>query len=343
MEKNHKYKNIKFKPFTKMDHFKNLFLNVNPSIYKIYIFGSRRSGKSSIFRFMFDDYSLTIPGGLEHNPDNVYISILNNHWFKDIQVYDFPVKFDIKEDRFKSYLPEFFDKVLAIIFVIDAQDAVQNSLHQFNKFFEIVNRQNSHIYYVIFAHKSDGLNDTQKLDVLRCINANESKYSDNVTQFLTTLYDISVREAFSLLIQRILKIVPEIESILNFFVSYSFLKSVYLCDINSKIFFSFYSNTLSNVDQMSYDMSCKVITLLKNTSEGYNKERVKNDISVSVLMGEERIFCKTMNSSLCCVIKHTDDGANEPIIEYNLNIIFKALQQLIHKYKSENIVMYKTF
>jgi Ras-related GTP-binding protein C/D len=118
----------------------------------------------------------------------------------------------------------------ALVFVIDAQDDYIEALQ---RLYALVVTRNPKLSIEIFIHKVDGLSDdvylrlTQhKIDTQREIHArlmeefNEAGMGHLSLSFhLTSIYDHSIYEAFSKVIQKLMPTLPTLENLLNMLCS----------------------------------------------------------------------------------------------------------------------------
>ena len=161
--------------------------------------------------------------------------------FMDFQIWDFPGQLDYFDPTFDT--TEIFSEIGALVWVVDAQDDYSDSLNRLTT--TIMNLQNTfpHINVEVFVHKIDSLNDEFKADIFQDIvqkvgdELNDAGYvNPNVSYHLTSIYDSSIFEAFSKVIQ---KLVPEedtLQNLLNILVDNSGMSKAYLFDILSKTY-----------------------------------------------------------------------------------------------------------
>ena len=85
---------------------------------------------------------------------------------------------------------------------------------------------NPNIRFEVFIHKVDGLSDDHKIEAQRDIHqrANDELMEEgfdsvNLSFYLTSIYDHSIFEAFSKVVQKLIPQLPTLENLLNIFVS----------------------------------------------------------------------------------------------------------------------------
>ena len=196
----------------------------------------------------------------------------------DFQVWDFPAQVDYNS------LVDFdsvFSEVGALLWVIDAQD----------EYFDAIERLNSTIFYLqskypsinieVFVHKVDGLSDDFKGDIYRDIQqrvldelGDHNLENAPVNFYQTSIYDHSIFEAFSKVIQKLIRQLPALENMLNSLCSKTRIKKAYLFDVLSKIYIA--SDT-SPGDISMYETCSDFIDVVVDVSEIYGWDQPGTD------------------------------------------------------------------
>merc|ERR1712137_1437713 len=81
----------------------------------------------------------------------------------------------------------------------------------------------------------------------------------HLTFYLTSIYDHSIFEAFSKVVQKLIPQLPTLENMVNIFVSNSGIEKAFLFDVVSKIYIATDS---SPVDMQSYELCCDMIDVV---------------------------------------------------------------------------------
>ena len=172
-----------------------------------------------------------------------------------------------------------YTQATALIFVIDAQDEPYD--HVLQSFTETVTRAisaNPHVAIEVFINKVDGelfISDEAKYDCHRDIMQQVSQElhdaginEDNVpiAYHLTSIYDHSVFEAFSRVVQKLIPQLPTLENLLNVLVSTCSMEKAYLFDVASKLYISTDS---SPVDMQSVELCSDMIDVVLDVSGIY--------------------------------------------------------------------------
>merc|ERR1719357_1404027 len=215
--------------------------------------GLRRSGKSSIQRVVFHKMSPNETLFLE-STNAIHKENVSNSSFVQFAVWDFPGQIDFFD-------PEIYDGdslfmgTGAVIFVIDAQDdyvemeAIQKLTLTVTRAF----KANPGLHFEVFIHKrvQDELQDAGLENVI------------DLSFYLTSIYDHSIFEAFSKVVQKLIPQLPTLENMLNMFVQHSNAEKAFLFDVVSKIYIATDS---SPVDMQSYELCCDMIDLVIDVS-----------------------------------------------------------------------------
>ncbi|XP_060520481.1 ras-related GTP-binding protein C isoform X2 [Cylas formicarius] len=252
--------------------------DVNPSDHKprILLMGLRRSGKSSIQKVVFHKMSPNETLFLE-STNKIVKDDINNSSFVQFQIWDFPGQIDFFDTCFD------FDMIFggcgALVFVIDAQDDYVEALHKLNLFVTKAYKINQNIKFEVFIHKVDGLGDDSKMECQRDIHQRamddliDSGYDQQIhlSFHLTSIYDHSIFEAFSKVVQKLITQLPTLENLLNILNTNSAIEKSFLFDVVSKIYIATDSTP---VDMQSYELCCDMIDVVIDLSWIYG---VKED------------------------------------------------------------------
>uniref|UniRef100_A0A8B9WHB6 Ras-related GTP-binding protein n=1 Tax=Bos mutus grunniens TaxID=30521 RepID=A0A8B9WHB6_BOSMU len=110
--------------------------------------------------------------------------------------------------------------------------------------------------------------------------------------YLTSIYDHSIFEAFSKVVQKLILQLPTLENLLNIFISNSGIEKAFLFDVVSKIYIATDS---SPVDMQSYELCCDMIDVVIDVSCIYG---LKEDGSGSAYDKESMAIIKLNNTTV---------------------------------------------
>ncbi|KAI9655707.1 MAG: hypothetical protein M1829_000619 [Trizodia sp. TS-e1964] len=284
------------------------------------------------------------------------------HSFMDFQVWDLPGQLDFLDPAFD--IDSIFGEIGAFIWVIDAQDDYHEAIGRLNKTIIILQQSYPSIYIEIFIHKVDGLSEDFKLDVYRDV---EQRINDELADcgfenpplnyHLTSIYDHSIFEAFSKVIQRLIPQLPTLEALLNNLCANSQIERAYLFDVLSKIYIA--SDT-SPSDISSYEICSDYIDVIVDASEIYGWDRpakakkisaddeggenghdesdddgdevgLEDSESVILLANQGKpLYLREINRylALICVFKSEQTWKKRGLVDYNVSVFQDALSQV---------------
>ncbi|KAK7751790.1 GTP-binding protein gtr2 [Diatrype stigma] len=229
-----------------------------------------RSGKSSISSVVFHklppNETLFLESTARIQKDAMPSS------FMDFQVWDFPGQIDIFENP-SFDIDAMFGEIGALIWVIDAQDDYLEAVARLNMTILNLQRYYPNIKIEVFIHKVDGLSDDYKLDIQRDITIRiQDELSDHgienapVTFHLTSIYNHSIFEAFSKVIQKLIPQLGILEAMLTNLCRTCRFEKAYLFDVVSKIYIA---TDNAPADMASYEICSDYIDVIIDITEVY--------------------------------------------------------------------------
>lgn len=192
----------------------------------------------------------------------------------DFQVWDFPGQIDIFDNPNLTFdMDAIFGEVGALIWVIDAQDDYLEAVATLNNTILHLQRGYPHINIEVFIHKVDGLSDDYKLDIQRDVTIRiQDELSDQgvenapVNFHLTSIYNHSIFEAFSKVIQKLIPRLGQLEAMLTNLCRTCRFEKAYLFDVNTKIYIAT-DNTPE--DMGSYEICSDYVDVIIDFTEVY--------------------------------------------------------------------------
>ncbi|KAG5455078.1 Ras- GTP-binding protein D [Clonorchis sinensis] len=309
---------------------------------KIFLMGLRKSGKSSIQRVVFHKMAPNDTPYLE-STHRIEKNDVSDCSFIKFQIWDFPGQFNFCDVLFQPEL--IFKASCAVIFVIDAQDDYHEAVNELHKILKKALHSNMNIKFDVFIHKVDCLNDDQKIDIQRDISqrvmsAAEDTYCDSgasnlyIGFHLTTIYDHSIFEAFSKVVQRLIPCLDAFEELLDIFITNSMVDKAFLFDVSSKIYLATDSSV---VDMPTYELCCDMIDVVVDVAAIYTPHSDLVDPPFSAQTGatimlnnDTVLYLRGINQymALACLM-HEESLEKMGLIEYNFQIIKDGLQRLL--------------
>ncbi|PAA68015.1 hypothetical protein BOX15_Mlig022034g1 [Macrostomum lignano] len=307
---------------------------------RILVMGLRRSGKSSIQKVVFHKMSPNETLFLE-STCKIQKDEVSDCSFIQFSVWDVPGHIDYLTDIFDT--SDTFAGTGAIVFVIDAQDDYMEAIDRLKVLVSGAYNVNPRIKFEVFIHKVDGLTDEQKIEV-QCditqrandllIDIGNGNEVINIHYHLTTIYDHSIFEAFSKVVQKLIPHMGAFESLLNIFCNNSGLEKAFLFDVATKIYIA---TDPSPVDMQVYELCCDMIDLVVDVTTIYSEGQESDELGFSedtcssirldnstvlLLRGVDR------HLALVCVLRE-ESMDRQGIIEYNFQRVRQGLQRVL--------------
>lgn len=194
----------------------------------------------------------------------------------DFQVWDFPGQIDYFDSP-NFDMDAIFGEIGALIWVIDAQDDYMEAVSRLNQTIINLQRHYPNINIEVFIHKVDGLSDDYRLDIERDITIRiQDELSDQgfenapVRFHLTSIYNHSIFEAFSKVIQKLVPRLGQLEAMLTSLCRTCRFEKAYLFDILSKIYIA---TDNAPADMASYEICSDYIDVVVDVIEVYGSWR----------------------------------------------------------------------
>ena len=304
---------------------------------RILLMGLRRSGKSSIQKVVFHKMAPNETLFLE-STNKIVKSDISNSSFVQFQIWDFPGQIDFFDQTFDS--EAIFSNCGALVFVIDSQDNYNEAVTRLHQTVKNAFKVNQKITFEVFIHKADGLTDDAKIETssdiqqqIRETLESEKNHDIHISFHLTSIYDHSIFEAFSKVIQNLIPQLPTLEHLLNALIVNSRMEKAFLIDVVSKIYVATDSSV---VDMQIYELCSDMIDVVVDMSFIYGADE---DQQVLVYDEETRSTIKMNNGGililrevnkylvLVCLIRD-DNYDKHGIIDYNFQCFKRAITEV---------------
>lgn len=311
---------------------------------RILLMGLKRSGKTSIQKVVFEKMSphSTL---LMDATSEVRIKDIANTPLVNFQVWDFPGKFDFNDHMATSAVltaEVVFKRSHAVIFVIDGQDdPYTEALDYLVKMAALAYRFNPSLLFEVFIHKVDGdayLNDDHKVECQQDIQSqlsdelHDANLSDiHLSFYLTSIYDHSIFEAMSKVVQKLIAQLPFLENLLDSLIASCIIEKAFLFDVVSKIYIATDSNP---VDMQTYELCSDMIDVVIDVSCIYGMKENKGDslaydsesASTIRLSNGYVLYLREVNKFLALVCLMREESYQQAgLVEYNVACLKSAL------------------
>jgi Ras-related GTP-binding protein C/D len=146
---------------------------------------------------------------------------------------------------------------------------------------------------------------------------------------LTSIYDHSVFEAFSKVVQKLVIQLPTLENLLNILCSNSGIEKIFLFDIQSKIYLATDS---SPVDMQSYELCSDMIDIISDMTFIYDKPVQKQETDQLAVIhldnGMVLYFCPVNEQLALVSLIRKENFEKQGLIDYNFGVIAESIQSL---------------
>lgn len=297
----------------------------------ILLLGNRRSGKSSILKVVFQKMSPNETLFLEssHKIDSLLVS---NNPFTQFTIVDFPGSFEASQANTQER--RYLQNCSVVIYVLDAQDEPYSAaLDRMIQLARELKSINSKTAIEVFVHKTDAdmyATDEMKLELLNSVEdqIRQEQSALNMPELrfhATSIYDHSIYEALSKVVQRITPQVPYLQNMLDLLMSNCRIDKVYVFDVISKLYIATDSTP---VDMISYELCSDMIDVVIDVSCIYGMKEVDNfdqafdrqSTSVIRLSNGLTLYLREVEHllALVCLVKE-DNFDRQHLIDYNIN------------------------
>ncbi|KAG0653623.1 GTP-binding protein gtr2 [Maudiozyma exigua] len=269
----------------------------------------------------------------------------------DLSVMELPGQLNYFEPSYDS--ERLFKNIGALVYVIDSQEEYMNAITNLAMIIEYAYKVNPKINIEVLIHKVDGLSEDFKVDAQRDIMQRTGEEllelgldGVQVSFYLTSIFDHSIYEAFSRIVQKLIPEISYLENMLDNLIQHSKIEKAFLFDINSKIYVSTDSNP---VDIQVYEVCAEFVdvtidlfnlyktqeiesTSIEGNATTNSKNRQRELKSVSELGNGVIIYLKQMIRGLALVALIRPNGADIDncltIVDYNVETFKKGLIEL---------------
>mmetsp|Transcript_17918 Transcript_17918/g.49709 ORF Transcript_17918/g.49709 Transcript_17918/m.49709 type:complete len:338 (-) Transcript_17918:109-1122(-) len=302
--------------------------------------GPHRAGKTSILQVVFEKKSPHETLFLEPTakPES---ALVNRNALMRFQVMDYPGS-HVFED---SADPMVFSRTGVVVFVIDAQEEpYTEAIAQAKKVIEFSHRINPKISYDILIHKIDGdqfMSDEYKVEVQQEIKAKlmediQDKIDAQFNFHCTSIYDHTIFEAFSKIVQKLIPQLHVLEQCLDYLITNSRMERAYLFDAVSKIYIA---SDPQPVDLQSYELCSDMIDVVIDVSciygmsqdgtTNYTGSSDSKSSCVIHLNNGNLLYLREVDCclALVCILRE-ENFDRQHLLDYNIKVFKDALQQI---------------
>ncbi|BGP19172.1 hypothetical protein JCM10213_005822 [Rhodosporidiobolus nylandii] len=215
---------------------------------RVLLMGPRSGGKSSIRKVVFEGMAPSDTLFIEKTAKSTSDDINS---FLSMRMWDLPGGQLDPEQLNLS-----FEDTDAVIFVLDAQSTLHDMIRKLSVTMHKAYTGNPGIQFEIFLHKVDGMSEDYRLDTLQNLRdrlteelfdmSPELESNMNVFYHLTSVFDTSIYEALSKVIQKLIPEQAMLERLLDLLCQQCSMDKAFLFETSSKIYIATDSAPLDN-------------------------------------------------------------------------------------------------
>ncbi|CAF3446515.1 unnamed protein product [Rotaria socialis] len=299
---------------------------------KLLMWGLTKSGKTSIIKLIFEKMSA---GETLKLPETKMVQIheLTCGIYVKFQIRDVPGPKMSSLNDFEA----FASNSTTIVFVLDITEDYSDAINLLVSSVQWMHQHGHNVRFEVLIHKIDGVHEPDRLERYSTIQKQVSVMLHEcsiekpmINFYLTSIYDHSIHEAFSKIVQNQMKQLRALENMLNLVTESTQLDKIFVCDIYNKIFLA--SDT-KPVDTQLSELCCDVVDVYTGISSIYGTSNNSLLDSMSFCTIELSIglilYLKDIDptTALICILKK-ESKINEALMEVNLNILKKNIQEL---------------
>ena len=303
---------------------------------KIILMGLRRCGKSSIAQVVFNKMTPNRTLLLESTLNIDYTDIETN-CFLHYCLLEIPGQTDIFDSTMPMDHEGVFSNCDAVIYIIDCSDGYESSLQYLYQIVTCAHKINPKIRFEVFIHKTDVLRqEGDKLGIRRAIYQKVTRdLQDSCLEtvklhfHLTSIYDYSIFEALSTVMQKLIPELPILESMLNLLIQKCRIEKSYLFDLHSKLYIATDSTPL---DTNVYGLISDKIDMVLDLASLYDYDGNSKELELSSTFGLNNkyvLILKKVNLylALVCLMNGEEDLLEtRGLIDYNIHLLKKELE-----------------
>lgn len=243
--------------------------------------------------------------------------------------------------------PAIFGKTGVVVFVIDAQEEpYTEALASAKKIIEVAHKINPKISFDILIHKVDGnqfFEEEHKREIQLDIHAKlteelQDKIDAHIGFHCTSIYDHTIFEAFSKIVQKLIPQLPMLEQALDLLITNSRMEKAYLFDVISKIYIA---SDPQPVDLQSYELCADMIDVVIDVSCIYGLAEDGNTVASSIACDAKSscvihldngtlLYSRDVDRclALVCILRE-ENFDRQHLLDHNINVFREALADLV--------------
>ena len=320
---------------------------------KIVVCGLKRSGKSSILRVLFNKLSPHEAGYIEPTPQPCFLALGDNPLL-NVRIAEIPGCWTWEESEQLDDL--FFSKCQSLILVVDSSSSDDVPSGVFSLAKRVITRalkasRHGGIHIHLFLNKVDAnyrfdpdsiQAENNKASFLQAIVSRvteevkamsaalgvKSQGALEISAHCTSIFDNSIHEAFSKVIQRPLLANGKVEQVLDMMVTTCRLEKAVLFDLGSKITFG---SDSSQIDSLTFALMQDLLEVIIDLVSIYGTGGADTKTSCSITLSNgEIIYMRLIATNLALVsIVKAENFDKTYLLNHNVSAFKQALMKIV--------------
>lgn len=319
---------------------------------RILLLGLKQSGKTSIRKVVLQGVAPHETTFLEATSRITRSTAKND--FVEFNLWDVPGQEDITTDKTVD-LESTLSKCGAIVFVLDCRQSLNQVQNDFNnavrRLIESIVRVHKikpSLLVEVFMHKIDALNEPQQMDLLRRVRqqVNEGVLAriDNlreaglpVNYHLTSIFDSSVFEAFSHVVQQLIIPRPHVAALLDLLNTQCKIGRSFLFDLQTRLCLCESGSPNMRAESHVYELCSEFVEIVKSIASIYPRTDEADEAAPPCVYDDtfrsevnledgDVLRMRILTKSLVFVaIGPRPEPGMAPIIDYNIDVLRDAV------------------
>nr|OQO20693.1 hypothetical protein B0A51_10644 [Rachicladosporium sp. CCFEE 5018] len=311
---------------------------------KILLMGQRRSGKSSIQNVICNKMAPAETLYLESTNTLQTASISS---FTEITFSELPSHIPASSPEIAT--PSNYASLGAVLWLIDIQDEYLSTLPSLIQTALFFHTHYPRLHFSVLVHKTDGLSPDYRNEAYREIRQRvQDELSEagipeyEIAFYQTSIFDLSIFDAMSKILQRLVPQLPALEALLTRLCSACGMQKAYLFDTASKLYVATDSGPAVLKD---YEVCADYVDLIvdikalygwqseakgRRESDGNGEESIGESVVTFEKSGEAYVYAReiTEHLSLICIMGKGSTPDKRVLIDYNVGLLQDAVVEV---------------
>mmetsp|Transcript_52221 Transcript_52221/g.124501 ORF Transcript_52221/g.124501 Transcript_52221/m.124501 type:complete len:320 (-) Transcript_52221:148-1107(-) len=308
----------------------------NTDLPRVILCGLPHCGKTSIVKVVFDKLQPHETMFLDSSLKNETL-LVNRSALLTYRVVDF-LSAGFSTSSFEDAELTDLHKNCAVVFVLDAQqEPYKDAITAAKRMMELLTARSKEQFNLhVLIHKVDGdkfYNDEMKKDMLQEIRGKmgsdmtENLAAREIKYHLTSIYDHTIFETFSKIIQGVIPRLSILEECIDTLALNSRMEKAFLFDMVSKLFIA---EDSQRVFTQAYEICADMIDVVIDVCSIYGEDGKTTNSKTYMHLGQYVLYHKEVEKTLALVcILQEDTFDRRHLIDYNIGVFQEVLKEIL--------------